>query len=341
MGNGQTTMACAHDDVSVIFVAPESSIPAWAHRGPWTTRHVERSLLGALVIPMLARGAVVVVAPAEDATAALALGADEVVAFEELSEATLATAVTRSRARFEGRRRRERHVVDLVRADDRAPFELFARAVADLIAGPLDRAVRCLDGAESSTELRRQSRTEIERIEQLVAQLRYFGEPGSDASSSDATLVVSRACDVIVPLAEQVAKLTTDIGSEPCIVPMPAWQLTHAVLALVQNALGSLATGVEEPTVDLRVLAEEDFVVIEVCDNGRAMDPETRLHALDPFVSRDVVGERLGLSLVSVRARRAGGELLIDSLSELGTAARIFLPRVRCETAAAVGLERN
>jgi C4-dicarboxylate-specific signal transduction histidine kinase len=341
MPNVQPAPSRAACDACVIFVGPKAAVPAWLRLGAETVRHVERQLLGALLVPMLARGPVVVVAPAEDGPSALAMGADEVVASDELSEQSLSSAVSKAGARFEGRRRRERHVIDLVRADDRAPFELFARAVAHLVADPLGRAFRSLDRDDDSAEVRARRKTEIERVEQLVEQLRSFGEKALDTGASDASLVVSRAWDVIAPMAERVATLTIEVGSEPCMVPMPAWQLTHAVLALVQNALESVSRGVEHPSVELRVLAEDDIVVVEVCDNGPAMDPEARLRALDPFYVRSAVGEGLGLSLVSVRARRAGGELLVDSLAEIGTAARIFLPRVRSTSPEASALERN
>ena len=66
--------------------------------------------------------------------------------------------------------------------------------------------------------------------------------------------------------------------------------------------------------------------MLEVTDNGLGVDGDQRPAMADPFFTTSAKSLGLGLTLVSARVRRAGGELMIESDPEIGTTVRVFLP---------------
>lgn len=94
-------------------------------------------------------------------------------------------------------------------------------------------------------------------------------------------------------------------------------ELSLHILDLVQNSLEAGATSVwleiwEDPAADK--------LTIRVIDNGKGMDEQTASKAVDPFsTSRTTRKVGLGLPLMDMTARQAGGYLTIISKPGTGT----------------------
>lgn len=70
-------------------------------------------------------------------------------------------------------------------------------------------------------------------------------------------------------------------------------------------------------------------VLLEVRDTGRGIDPTIRERVLEPFfTTKGDKGTGLGLAIVHQTATRAGGFVDIESEVGLGTAVRVYLPRI-------------
>ncbi len=90
------------------------------------------------------------------------------------------------------------------------------------------------------------------------------------------------------------------------------------ILDIVQN---SLAAGANRVEIRIREDWAEDFLRIEVRDNGRGMSPEAMARVTDPFfTSRTTREVGLGLSLFKEAAERCDGGLEIHSEEGRGTA---------------------
>ena len=87
--------------------------------------------------------------------------------------------------------------------------------------------------------------------------------------------------------------------------------LSLHILDIVRNSIAASAS-------EVRILIEEDtakdILSVEVSDNGKGMDAETRKKALDPFFTTKAARRiGLGLPLLAQAAREADGGIEVDS----------------------------
>jgi two-component system, NtrC family, sensor kinase len=104
-------------------------------------------------------------------------------------------------------------------------------------------------------------------------------------------------------------------------------QLERALLELVDNAREAMTSG---GTVTVEAVAIDASVAIVVRDTGPGLAPEVAASAAEPFATTKPRREGAGLGLTIARAiaRRAGGELRIESAAAKGTVVSIVLPAV-------------
>lgn len=93
--------------------------------------------------------------------------------------------------------------------------------------------------------------------------------------------------------------------------------LSLHILDIVENALRAGANNV---IIRLVQNKREDWLILEVADDGEGMDEETLRRALDPFFTTKA-GKRIGLGLpfLAQAAEEAGGKLHIESAPGKGT----------------------
>jgi signal transduction histidine kinase len=115
-------------------------------------------------------------------------------------------------------------------------------------------------------------------------------------------------------------------GPEHCEIRVRPVAIKRALTNLVDNALH------HGTSVQIRLEASADHVVIAVEDNGPGIPAEERAHVLEPFVrldgarARNTQGFGLGLSIVQRAVDTEGGTLTLDNRPEGGLRAVISLP---------------
>lgn len=147
---------------------------------------------------------------------------------------------------------------------------------------------------------------------------------GGPASVGEA---VTTAVDVLHPLAEENGvRLVVQPGA-PATVALPPVTLVRLVVALVDNAVQHSPTGA---AVTVSTSVEDGAAAIRVADRGsgiRGIAPEA---VFERFARSAESGRRrsfgLGLSLVRDVAVRAGGSVVIESTSDVGTTFLLRLP---------------
>lgn len=121
-----------------------------------------------------------------------------------------------------------------------------------------------------------------------------------------------------------------------------ATQLQQILMNLVTNA--SEAIGDQDGTICLRTglvpldhqavrgfspateIADGEYVLLEVRDNGSGMAPEIRERIFDPFFSTKFTGRGLGLAAVLGIVRSHRGAITVESEQGRGSSFKLFLP---------------
>lgn len=136
-------------------------------------------------------------------------------------------------------------------------------------------------------------------------------------------------------------KLEVDYGRDLWPVRTDLSQFEQVLINLCVNARDAMPSGgtilikTRNVTADDTAgfpqadLPSEDFVMIEVSDNGTGIPPEIMDKIFEPFFTTKEVGKGtgLGLSMVYGIVKQSGGYLYPESEVGSGTSFRIFLPR--------------
>ncbi|HTJ34664.1 MAG TPA: ATP-binding protein, partial [Dactylosporangium sp.] len=105
-------------------------------------------------------------------------------------------------------------------------------------------------------------------------------------------------------------RVTADL--EPVTLDPP---LEHAVLRIVQEAVGNAVRHGDPSAIDLRLTAAGGWIEVSVRDDGRGFD-----------IGSAADRHGMGLSLMRERVREFGGTVEIDSAPDRGTTVRVSLP---------------
>lgn len=124
-------------------------------------------------------------------------------------------------------------------------------------------------------------------------------------------------------LAGTDLQLHSDYVEDVHVLGCPA-ELTDLVLKLIQNALDAMPRGGE---LEVKLLRDQDKVILRVRDTGLGMTPEVLAQACDPFFTTKK-GDHVGLGLTIARSVCAGhqGVLTVASEPGVGTTVEAALP---------------
>lgn len=94
------------------------------------------------------------------------------------------------------------------------------------------------------------------------------------------------------------------------------------------NLLSNAYENTDEGLIDVRTRLEDDYVVLRVRDTGRGIPLEKQDAIFEPFVKLDPYAQGLGLGLYVARGyiRALGGDVVLTSAPDRGTAAVMKLP---------------
>jgi len=321
--------------ITVLWLVDEPDVPIVSDE---RCRHVvsDPALAGSAIAGLLARGPVLaVVSSEEEGERAIGLGADEVILASEVTGVRLDKALDRTQARARARMQRDLFLIDLVRKDDTSALALLAAALGEEVGEPLARATEesqdlaaKMSEGDASAERMRAIAQRVGQVTEVVERMRELVNTAPTDEVVDFAAVVRDVTHSLESVVRPVATLEVRIVERKCQVGLPRWQAAMVVASLIANAVESVAErGGGDRKIAVSVAVQDAAAVLEVADDGIGMDDEQRAYAADPFYTTGGKGHLgLGLTLVSARVRRAGGEIMIESDQGVGTTVRVFVP---------------
>ena len=185
------------------------------------------------------------------------------------------------------------------------------------------------------------SRT-AKRAAELTSRLLAFARGGKYQVK---TLNLNKLINSILPVMreslEHSVELELFLTEDLWRVKGDSQQLQQAVLNICINGLdalngkGKLAIYTDNVQLNARYAKEKlsldggDYVRVVVRDNGSGMDQKTLMRIFEPFFTTKTVGDGAGLGMAMVYGvvKNHGGNIIVDSELQKGTAITFFLPR--------------
>ena len=239
-----------------------------------------------------------------------------------------------------------RTAAELLRTNRLASVGVLAGGVGHEINNPLTYVIGSLEEVEEALgdlergegvdhdDLRRAigaGRKGAEKIRAVVGELRQFSriEDTSPAVPVDAGEILKATLRLVTKQVIGQGELADDVGPLPEVLGHPsrlAQVFTNLLLHAGQRA--QTAAG-RTPRITVHGWSGADrTAVIEISDNGPAMEAEDRARLFEPFFSPDGPTQNggLGLSVSHRIVTEMGGGLDIRSMGERGNVLRLTLP---------------
>ncbi len=170
----------------------------------------------------------------------------------------------------------------------------------------------------------------LRRTETLVKHLQYLQEMNQETYQNRVDEIIAEVCKKLFENEEDPPEIHTDVSPGlPQLSPGCGTYLKRAILAVMENAWEAVAGTKGEISVSARTVSDNDTQKIEIniTDNGKGLDEETRIRAFLPFFStKHTVGAGLGLYVASMALAKLQGDIEIYPREQAGTTVKMWIP---------------
>ena len=179
---------------------------------------------------------------------------------------------------------------------------------------------------EIMSEMAEFIRSEVDRMNSLITSFLNFARPLQiHPLKADLKPVIDDVLREAGGLAENAGvSLRAENFTDDLSFIFDPDLLRLALSNLVQNAIQASAPG---NSVKIRTVPENDYVRIDVEDDGKGIEPQHLESIFNPFFTTKPQGTGLGLAIVSKIVDEHGGRISVQSKVGVGTTFEIILPR--------------
>jgi NO-binding membrane sensor protein with MHYT domain/nitrogen-specific signal transduction histidine kinase len=163
------------------------------------------------------------------------------------------------------------------------------------------------------------------RVRRIVQDLRDFSRPGGEAwELADLHAGLESTLNVVHNEIKYKATVVRTFGELPRVECIPS-QINQVFMNLLVNAAQAIP---ERGVIAIRTEGDDDWVSLEISDNGVGMSTEVVGRIFDPFFTTKPVGQGtgLGLSVSHGIVTRHGGRIDVVTTPGSGTTFTIVLP---------------
>ncbi|MDA3902854.1 MAG: ATP-binding protein [Desulfuromusa sp.] len=183
---------------------------------------------------------------------------------------------------------------------------------------------------------------QAERMTEIMRQLLSFARRGEARKQPVDLNVVLRGLQSLLESTahEQGIELVIAEAEQSLLVYADSGQLQQVLINLTLNGIQSMSavgtitlTGCSAPKVELPENLEKkanNWLCLQVCDQGCGIDPETLRQIFDPFFTTKDIGQGtgLGLSIAYGIIEEHGGWIDVNSTPGEGSCFSVYLPEI-------------
>lgn len=169
------------------------------------------------------------------------------------------------------------------------------------------------------------SNTLIQQIDTMSSVANAFSNFASMPAQQNETLNVIE----IVQLALEIFNekyVHFKSNEEKIIAVFDRTQLIRVITNLVKNAIQSIPSEQENKSVEVSVFSENNFVKIEVKDNGHGVSEENKKRIFEPKFTTKSSGMGLGLPIIKKIIENYNGTITFESEANRGTTFIVSFP---------------
>lgn len=208
------------------------------------------------------------------------------------------------------------------------------------VIGYTDMALQNLHPKDPLFHQMKEIRTATERATDLVRQLLAYGRKQTiRLRQLDLSQVVMHLETILRQSIREDIEIKYELEEPINPIHADSAQLQQIVVNLVLNASEAIPQGgkifirTANAEIDSRSsdtgMVPGSYVLLQVADTGRGMEPEVLSHVFEPFFTTKEIGEGTGLGLSTVYGivKQHGGHIDVSSKPGKGSVFRIYFPK--------------
>jgi signal transduction histidine kinase len=175
------------------------------------------------------------------------------------------------------------------------------------------------------SDLIRESREGVERIKNIVIDLKDFSHPGEDKmQTADVNKGIESTLNVVWNELKYKATVIKDFSPIPLVSCYPQ-QLNQVFMNILVNAAQAIQ---DHGEIRISTEAEDGFITIRISDTGVGIPPENMSRIFDPFFTTKEVGKGTGLGMhVAYNiVLKHKGRIDVESIVGKGTTFSVRIP---------------
>jgi len=119
-------------------------------------------------------------------------------------------------------------------------------------------------------------------------------------------------------------EIEADLPLETIYAHFDVRLISQALTNLIKNAVEALENigiqNIDGPKIIIKTSMQDNFITVDICDNGRGWPQDNRLRLLEPYMTTREKGTGLGLAIVAKIIEQHGGSIeLLDAGDVLNT----------------------